>query len=67
LSPFPLRITVSYFDISTFAAVPKIVKSESYKVTPTYSEMTVEPVRTAISLRIAFLFSPKEGALTAQT
>ncbi|HRI35296.1 MAG TPA: hypothetical protein PLD02_16220 [Saprospiraceae bacterium] len=29
--------------------------------------MTVDPVKTAMSLRIAFLLSPNDGALTAHT
>jgi hypothetical protein len=36
-------------------------------VTPTSSEMTVEPVKMAISFNMAFLLSPKDGALTAHT
>ena len=47
--------------------VPRTDSSLSSKVTPTSSEMTVAPVRMAMSLRIAFLLSPKEGALTAAT
>jgi hypothetical protein len=67
LSPLPCSITVSYFVISIFPAVPKTVKSLSSKLTPTYSEITVDPVNIARSFKIAFLLSPKEGALTAQT
>jgi hypothetical protein len=44
-----------------------MLSSESSKVIPTSSETTVAPVRTAKSLRMAFLLSPKDGALTAQT
>lgn len=67
LSPFPLRMTVSYFEISTLPAVPSTLWSESSSVTPTYSEITVAPVKTAISFKIAFLLSPNEGALIAHT
>lgn len=35
-------------------------------MTPTSYEMTVEPVKMAISFKIAFLLSPKDGAFTAQ-
>lgn len=37
------------------------------KVNPISSEITVPPVKIAISFNIAFLLSPKAGALTAQT
>lgn len=37
------------------------------KVNPISSEITVPPVKMAISFNIAFLLSPKAGALTAQT
>lgn len=67
LSPLPFRMTVSYLEISIFPAVPRIDGSESSRVIPRSSEITVEPVNTAISLRIAFLLSPNDGALTAQT
>lgn len=67
LSPLPLRITVSYFEISTLPAVPKMLSLESSRVTPTYYEITVAPVKQAISFKIAFLLSPNEGAFTAQT
>lgn len=53
--------------ISNFPQVPKIDSSESSNVMPTSSEMTVEPVSVAISFKIAFLLSPNDGALTAQT
>lgn len=60
-------MTVSSLEIYTFPQVPKIVWSESSKLTPIYSDITVDPVRQAISLRIAFLLSPNDGALTAHT
>jgi hypothetical protein len=41
--------------------------SESSNVTPIYSEITVDPVNTARSFNMAFLLSPNDGALTAQT
>ena len=67
LSPEPFKTTVSSLVTYIFPQVPKIETSESSKVTPMSSEITVDPVRTAISLRIAFLLSPNEGALMAQT
>ena len=54
-------------EIYTLAAVPKMVKSESSRVTPISSEITVDPVKTAISFNIALRLSPNDGALTAQT
>lgn len=60
-------MTVSYFEISTLPAVPSTLWSESSSVTPTYYEITVAPVKTAISFKIAFLLSPNEGALIAHT
>ena len=48
-----------------FLHCPRTDGSLFSRVRPTSSEMTVPPVRMAMSLRIAFLLSPKAGALTA--
>jgi len=65
--PNPSIITVSSFVISTFLHYPRTLGSDFSKDKPTSSEITVPPVKIAISARIAFLLSPKAGALTAQT
>ena len=46
-------------------AEPSIVKSASSSLYPFSSEITVPPVRIAISSNISFLLSPNPGALTA--
>ena len=46
-------------------AVPRSSIEAPSKVSPTSSEITVPPVRIAISSSIAFLLSPKPGALHA--
>ena len=49
----------------TVSAVPSIVKSAFSNEKPLSSEITVPPLRIAISSSIAFLLSPNPGALTA--
>lgn len=58
---------MSSFVTSILPVVPNTDSSLSSKVIPTYSEITVDPVRIAISFRIALRLSPNDGALTAQT
>jgi hypothetical protein len=60
-------MSVSSFVIYILPALPNMVTSALSKLTPTSSLITVAPVNTAISFNIAFLLSPKDGALTAQT
>ena len=50
---------------TTFFAVPKSSIVAPSRDKPTSSEITVPPVRIAISSSIAFLLSPKPGALHA--
>lgn len=66
LSPDPSKITVSSLDTIIFLQVPKTVGSDFSKDNPISSLITVPPVKMAISFKIAFLLSPKAGALTAQ-
>ena len=54
-------------DKTTFFAVPKDSKVAPSRLRPTSSEITVPPVRIAMSSNIAFLLSPKPGALQAET
>ena len=51
----------------TFFAVPKSSNDAFSSDNPTSSDKTVPPVSIAISSNIAFLLSPKPGALTAAT
>ena len=51
----------------TLLAVPIISRVTVSKSMPKSSEITVPPVRIAMSSNIAFLRSPKPGALTAAT
>ena len=51
--------------IVTFSAVPSISIVVFSSLNPLSSEITVPPVRIAISSSIAFLLSPNPGALTA--
>ena len=51
--------------IVTVSAVPNISKSAFSKEKPRSSEITVPPVRIAISSNIALRLSPNPGALTA--
>ena len=61
----PSIIMVSSFPTSIFFACPRSSILTPSRVKPTSSEITVPPVRIAISSSIAFLLSPKPGALTA--
>ena len=51
----------------TLLADPKSVSLTFSNLIPKSSEITCPPVRMAISSNIAFLLSPKPGALTATT
>ena len=59
-------IVVSFFE-TTRRAFPSIAISAFSNVIPTSSEITVAPIVTATSSRVAFLLSPKPGAFTAST
>ena len=50
---------------TTLFEVPKSSTVAPSRVSPTSSEITVPPVKMAISSSIAFLLSPKPGALHA--
>ena len=63
--PDPFTIVVLSLSIVTFSAVPSISIVVFSNVNPLSSEITVPPVRIAISSSIAFLLSPNPGALTA--
>jgi len=67
LFPIPSIIMVSSLVIKTYLHSPKTEVSAFSKVSPISSLITVPPVKTAISFKIAFLLSPKAGAFTAQT
>mmetsp|Transcript_10572 Transcript_10572/g.1664 ORF Transcript_10572/g.1664 Transcript_10572/m.1664 type:complete len:260 (+) Transcript_10572:322-1101(+) len=64
-SPVPSKMMVSSLVMMMDLQVPKTVGSDFSKESPISSEITVPPVRMAISFKIAFLLSPKAGALTA--
>ncbi|MNF74121.1 hypothetical protein D3C84_561460 [compost metagenome] len=64
-SPAPLTIVVLSLSIETLFAVPNISIVVFSNVYPLSSEITVPPVKIAISSNIAFLLSPKPGAFTA--
>ena len=49
-----------------FSAVPNISRVAFSNLMPFSSEMTIPPVRIAMSSNISFLRSPKPGAFTAQ-
>ena len=63
--PAPSSMIVSSFEIVIFLHVPSssIVVVSSFM--PTSSEITVPPVKTAMSWSVALRLSPKPGALTA--
>ena len=63
--PAPLTIVVLSLSIVIVSAVPSILRSAFSKENPLSSETTVPPVSIAISSNMAFLLSPKPGALTA--
>ena len=67
LLPDPSTIVVFSFVLDTLLAVPKSSKVAPSRVKPTSSEMTVPPVKIAISCNIALRRSPKPGALAAAT
>ncbi len=66
-SPAPSTIVVFSLVILTRLAVPRCSIVAPSRSKPTSSEITVPPVRIAISSSIAFLRSPKPGALQAET
>ena len=63
--PAPFTIVVLSLSISTFSHVPNISIVVFSILKPLSSEITVPPVNMAISSNMAFLLSPKPGALTA--
>mmetsp|Transcript_28121 Transcript_28121/g.68242 ORF Transcript_28121/g.68242 Transcript_28121/m.68242 type:complete len:305 (+) Transcript_28121:254-1168(+) len=65
--PAPSSMTVSSFEMVMLLQVPSTLKSAVSSLRPTSSEMTVPPVRTAMSCRVALRLSPKPGAFTAAT
>lgn len=56
---------MSSLEISIFLHYPRTAISAVSNERPTSSLITVPPVKIAISARMAFLLSPKAGALTA--
>ena len=67
VEPAPSTIVVLSLSIVTVLAVPKYPTEALSNLKPFSSLITVPPVNTAISSSIAFLLSPKPGALTAAT
>ena len=63
--PAPSIIVVSSFVISTRLAVPNISRVTLSNLIPKSSDIKSPLVKIAISSSIAFLLSPKPGALTA--
>ena len=63
--PDPFTIVVLSLSIVTVSAVPSISKSAFSRENPRSSEITVPPVKIAISSSIALRRSPKPGAFTA--
>ena len=63
--PVPFTTIVLSLSIVTFSAEPSISIVVFSMLKPLSSEITVPPVRIAISSNIAFLLSPNPGALTA--
>ena len=65
----PEPLTIVLFSLSTFTlfADPKSVNLTFSSFIPKSSEITCPPVKIAMSSSIAFLLSPKPGALTATT
>ena len=62
-----MTIVVLSLSITIFSVVPNISSVVLSNLKPLSSETTVPLVRIAISSSIAFLLSPKPGALTAAT
>ena len=65
LSPEPLTIVVLSLSITILEADPRSSGVTLSNVLPSSSLITWPPVKIAISSSIAFLLSPKPGALTA--
>ena len=65
--PAPSMMVVFSFSTSTFFASPRSFSVAFSSDRPTSSEITVPPVRTAMSCSMALRRSPKPGALTAAT
>ena len=64
-APAPFTMVVLSLSIVTLSVVPNISIVAVSKENPLSSEITVPFVRIAMSSNIAFLLSPKPGALTA--
>ena len=64
-APLPFTIVVLSLSIVTLSVVPNISIVVFSNVNPRSSEITVPPVKIAMSSSIAFLLSPKPGAFTA--
>ena len=58
-------MVVLSLSILIFSALPNMLISAFSNLKPRSSLITVPPVKIAISSNIAFLLSPKPGALTA--
>lgn len=65
LDPPPCMMSVSSLEIVIFLAEPRCSSVVVSSLRPTSSEMTVPPVSSARSCRLALRLSPKPGALTA--
>ena len=65
--PAPLTMVVFSLEISTFLALPSMSMVTFSSLMPRSSEITVPPVRMAMSSSMALRRSPKPGALTAAT
>ena len=63
--PSPATIVLFSLSILTFLQEPRSPIFTFSNLIPRSSEITCPPVRIAISSNIAFLLSPKPGALTA--
>ena len=66
LLPLPPAMMVLSLEMVTLSAVPHISSVACSSFRPFSSEITIPPVRIAISSSIALRRSPKPGALTAQ-
>ena len=67
LLPLPCTIVVLSLSTVTFFELPSMSSVTFSSLMPRSSLMSLPPVRTAMSSRIAFRRSPKPGALTAHT
>src|SRR5579872_6078472 len=65
--PAPSMMVVFSFSTTIFFASPRSFSVAFSSDRPTSSEITVPPVRIAISCSMALRRSPKPGALTADT